>query len=122
MNPNPCLSCGACCAFYRASFYWIETDDFTPEGVPVELTRKMNDFRTVMIGSYSDQPKCIALEGEIGKEVKCRIYENRSSVCRNFTPSWLNGTRNKRCDKARSAWGMPLLSSDDWPDNFPHAA
>jgi len=22
---NPCLSCGACCAFFRASFHWLET-------------------------------------------------------------------------------------------------
>ena len=27
---NPCLSCGACCAFYRASFYWSEAAGVTP--------------------------------------------------------------------------------------------
>ncbi|HAO2094658.1 TPA: YkgJ family cysteine cluster protein, partial [Escherichia coli] len=21
-NPNPCMTCGACCAFFRVSFYW----------------------------------------------------------------------------------------------------
>ncbi|HGC1012017.1 TPA: YkgJ family cysteine cluster protein, partial [Escherichia coli] len=21
-NPNPCITCGACCAFFRVSFYW----------------------------------------------------------------------------------------------------
>lgn len=24
---NPCLSCRACCAFFRVSFYWAEADD-----------------------------------------------------------------------------------------------
>ncbi|EGR9493162.1 YkgJ family cysteine cluster protein, partial [Escherichia coli] len=23
-NPNPCMTCGACCAFFRVSFYWAE--------------------------------------------------------------------------------------------------
>ncbi|HBP8873638.1 TPA: YkgJ family cysteine cluster protein, partial [Escherichia coli] len=26
-NPNPCMRCGACCAFFRVSFYWAEADD-----------------------------------------------------------------------------------------------
>ncbi|HGV2870196.1 TPA: YkgJ family cysteine cluster protein, partial [Escherichia coli] len=21
-NLNPCMTCGACCAFFRVSFYW----------------------------------------------------------------------------------------------------
>ncbi|EEX7666747.1 YkgJ family cysteine cluster protein, partial [Escherichia coli] len=25
-NPNPCMTCGACCAFFRVSFYWAEAD------------------------------------------------------------------------------------------------
>ena len=29
---NPCLSCGACCAFFRASFHWLETTS-APDGV-----------------------------------------------------------------------------------------
>ena len=26
-EPNPCIECGACCAYYRASFYWAEADE-----------------------------------------------------------------------------------------------
>ncbi|EEC8989014.1 TPA: YkgJ family cysteine cluster protein [Escherichia coli] len=26
-NPNPCMTCGAYCAFFRVSFYWVEADD-----------------------------------------------------------------------------------------------
>jgi len=25
-SDNPCLSCGACCAAFRVSFYWREAD------------------------------------------------------------------------------------------------
>ena len=24
---NPCMTCGACCIFFRVSFYWSEADD-----------------------------------------------------------------------------------------------
>ncbi|HON38826.1 MAG: YkgJ family cysteine cluster protein [Desulfomonilia bacterium] len=122
-RPNPCLTCGACCAYYRASFYWAEADDETPGGVPVSLTRKLNEHRRVMIGSEGSKPRCIALEGTIGEQVYCTIYERRSSVCREFEASWSNGKRNERCDAARIAWGLPPLEPDAWdfPD-IPKAA
>jgi Fe-S-cluster containining protein len=121
---NPCLDCGACCAFFRASFYWAESDLATEGGVPAELTEKLNDFRMVMQGTNDSSPRCIALMGIIGKKVYCNIYEKRASVCRDFQPAWLNGEPNERCDKARSQWGLPELTPEVWnqPDNFPKAA
>lgn len=111
---NACLSCGACCAWFRASFYWGEGNDATPGGVPVHLTEKLNDFRRVMLGTNRPQPRCIALKGSIGGEVGCVIYEQRASVCRDFAASWLNGNRNERCDEARIAWGLLPLTPDNW--------
>lgn len=121
---NPCLSCGACCAFYRASFYWAESDLAQPAGVPSELTEKLNDFRLYMKGSTGSRPRCIALMGIIGKKVHCSIYDRRASVCRDFVPSWENGIYNERCDKARISWGLPPLSPEIWhlPEDFPKAA
>jgi len=114
---HPCLSCGACCAYFRASFYWAEADDATPGGVPVALTRKLNDHRRSMIGMDGTEPRCIALEGDIGRRVHCSIYEHRSSVCRAFEPSWESGRPNERCDKARAAWGLKPLTLEDWIRN-----
>lgn len=105
---NPCIACGACCAFYRASFYWAEADD-AGGTVPVELTEKLNDFRRVMRGTNQPKPRCVALVGEIGEHIYCSIYEQRSSVCRDFPVAWENGLPNERCDKARMAWGLPPL-------------
>jgi uncharacterized protein len=121
---NPCLTCGACCAFYRASFYWAEADDETPGGVPAHLTRKLNDFRRAMIGMEGSKPRCIALEGLVGEGVRCTIYGNRPSVCRDLDASWAGGKPNERCDKARAAWGLPPLSPDAWdsPGGRPKAA
>jgi uncharacterized protein len=123
---NPCVTCGACCAFYRASFYWAESDFATPYGVPHELTDHLQTHYLVMKGTDSRSPWCISLKGIIGARVQCEIYEKRSSVCRNFIPSWQNGEKNERCDKARAKWELPPLGRDSWtrplPDNFPKAA
>lgn len=123
---NPCLECGACCAFFRASFYWGESSELQENGVPIELTDKLNDFRLVMKGTNRSQPWCIALKGIIGKAVFCAIHPRRSSICRDFIPSWENGEPNKRCDQSRAIWGMAPLSPNTWlphnPETLPRAA
>jgi hypothetical protein len=118
MTLNPCLKCGACCAFFRASFYWTEADEVSPGGVPIEMTDKLDDFRLVMKGTNQLNPRCVCLSGEIGQRVFCNIYEQRSSTCVNFNASWINGERNIRCDKARLAWGLIALTPESWLD-FP---
>lgn len=112
MNTNPCLKCGACCAYYRASFYWAEADDATPGGVPVDMTEKLAELHRVMKGTNHSNPRCIALEGTIGEDVSCSIYEHRPMVCRDFHPSWVNGKPDERCDQARARWGLPPLKPD----------
>jgi Fe-S-cluster containining protein len=124
MGVNLCLSCGACCAFYRASFYWSEAEENNAGGVPLKMTTKLNDFRLVMRGTEGVNPRCIALLGDIGHSVRCSIYERRASICREFEPSWQNHVPNPRCDKARLAWGLKPLKPDTWlnPKGFPKAA
>ena len=108
-----CQTCGACCAFYRASFHWSECNDGYG-AVPVEMTEDLTPHRRVMTGTNSNNPRCIALDGETGNNVKCTIYEVRSSVCRNFPFAWENGEPNEKCDKARIAHGLqPLTPFDD---------
>lgn len=107
---NPCLTCGACCAFYRASFYWSEGDDAPGGTVPASLTSKIDSFRRVMVGTSGSNPRCVALLGTIGEQVRCSIYDSRSSVCREFEAAWSAGAPNERCDRARAAWGLPPLA------------
>jgi hypothetical protein len=115
-KPNPCLSCGACCAYYRASFYWAEADDATPDGVPAQLTEHLWGLLRVMKGTNRPQPRCIALRGVVGHVAECSIYPVRASVCREFVPSWQEGQAEPRCDKARAAHGLPPLSPEDWAE------
>lgn len=109
MSDNPCLTCGACCAYFRASFYWAEIDE-AGGTVPTELTQQVSPFMRAMKGTFGEKPRCIALQGEIGKEVSCGIYRQRSSTCREFPVAWENGIANERCDKARVAHGLEPLS------------
>ncbi len=115
---NPCLTCGACCAFFRASFYWRETDE-NPEGtVPLELTEEVTPFLRAMRGTNRKEPRCIALEGEIGQAVRCGIYEKRSTSCRDFEVDFIDGKvvagaeDYERCTRARTKWGLPPIEVD----------
>lgn len=123
-NHNPCITCGACCAFFRASFYWGESDLAVSNGVPSSMTVSISDFRLVMKGTRGSNPRCIALMGIIGKKVHCSIYDRRSTVCRDFMPSWQDGKPNEGCDRARRKWGLSPLQPDAWhsPGDFPKAA
>jgi Fe-S-cluster containining protein len=114
---NPCITCGACCAFFRASFYWAEGSDAKPDGVPVELTRQLTPFLRVMQGTEGPAPRCVALEGSIGVQTRCSIHPQRSSVCREFAPSFEGGVHNERCDRARAAHGLAPLTMEDWRRN-----
>jgi Fe-S-cluster containining protein len=81
---NPCIQCGACCAFFRVTFFWEEANPENSDSVPVEMTEPVNDLLQCMKGTNQPHPRCAALSGEIGNNVGCKIYERRSSVCREF--------------------------------------
>jgi len=109
MSSNPCETCGACCAFYRVSFPCAETDNI--DGlVPIGMTSYLNESTRFMQGTETKNPRCIALEGQVGNSVKCLIYENRSSACRNFKISWENNIGNFLCDKSREFYGLHSFS------------
>ena len=110
MPANPCIDCGACCAHFRVSFHWSEAASGQGGATPAELTTKVSPHHAAMRGTCGDSPRCVALDGDIGKEVRCRIYDRRPSPCREFEASWVNGVRSERCDKAREAHGLPPLA------------
>ena len=98
-----CMGCGACCAAFRVSFYWAEGETL---GIPQDMTVKVNDFYTCMKGTESKPVKCIALVGDVGKQVACQIYDKRSSTCQSVQVG------DEQCRKARQCHG---LSNDIMP-------
>lgn len=109
---SPCLNCGACCATFRVSFYWAETDA-APEGsIPQHLTEQVTPHISCMHGTNQKPTRCVALLGEVGDAVRCSIYEKRSSTCREFIWHGENGQDNLDCQRARAAHGLPPLPSN----------
>lgn len=115
-SKHPCLSCGACCAYYRVSFYWREAEVLdSPNPVPNGLFEEASGLFRCMKGTNEKRGnRCIALQGKVGEGVQCGIYEYRPSPCRDFDASFSKGERNKRCDEARAAHRLPPLSLKDW--------
>lgn len=110
---NPCLTCGACCAFYQVTLYWTETTYADPNGVPLALTEDVDAFTLAMKGTLGDHPKCQALAGTIGESVRCTIYPRRPGICRDFPATGINGFRNPKCGAARARWGLAPLPMPD---------
>lgn len=112
MSDSPCLNCGACCATFRVSFYWGESDAVTGGLVPQRLTEQVTPHISCMQGTNQRSPRCVALMGEIGEGVRCTIYENRSSTCREFPFHGESGLDSPDCQKARALHGLPPLPSN----------
>ncbi len=113
LSPNPCLTCGACCASFRVSFYRGEAVP-GPGAVPEELVESITPFRVAMKGTTTKPPRCVALAGTVGCEVGCSIYALRPTPCREFTASWAEGEALEACDEARRRWGLAPLTPSDW--------
>lgn len=109
-DDNPCTACGACCSTFRVSFYCGELTGGSGGFVPVELSSKVNDFLACMKGTEAGNGRCIALQGNVGEPgIRCSIYADRPSPCREF-PAWLDdGTPNPDCQRVRAKFGLPPL-------------
>ena len=106
---HPCLSCGACCANFRVSFYWGECQS-AGGTVPDHLVEQIGPYHVAMLGTTAKPVRCISLQGEVGCATRCTVYEQRSSTCREFTASWEDGQHNPHCDAARAAYDLPPLT------------
>lgn len=105
-DESPCLTCGACCAAFRVSFYWGECQS-AGGTVPDALTLQVTPYHACMKGTETNPVHCTALVGTPGKRVSCNIYESRSSTCREFDIFNEDGSVNEACTKARAIYGLP---------------
>jgi Fe-S-cluster containining protein len=111
---HPCLTCGACCGFFRVSFH---QDHTARHGgvVPDHLCAPGPSPRHVHLkGTLAAPRRCQSLSGAIGSRVACTVYEVRPHVCREFEASYESGDHHGFCDEARAAYGIPPLTSRDW--------
>jgi Fe-S-cluster containining protein len=87
--------------------------------MPDDRVVLITPHRVAMRGTESKPARCNALLGEVGQGVRCTLYEQRSSTCREFEASWANGEHNPHCDAARQAYGLPPLTPPIMPSVSP---
>jgi Fe-S-cluster containining protein len=99
---SACTSCGACCVSFRVDFSvheLLSNGGTVPDGLSVELNNTLCRMR----GTDHSPPRCAALQGQIGQQVGCAIYEWRPGPCREFREG------DDACNRARERYGlMPL--------------
>lgn len=103
---NPCQSCGACCVSFRVDFHPAELAGGAfawGRGVPKDMVVPVTPSIVRMLGTDAAQRRCVALGGEVGQQVRCNIYDERPSPCREFDIS------HEACARARQFCGLPPL-------------
>jgi len=106
---DECTRCGACCAAFRVDFHHSELASASGGGVPDELTVPLTAGLRRMRGTDASPPRCVALDGEIGRRAGCTIYPSRPSPCRDFAPYAALGIGDDACNRARRRHGLPSL-------------
>ena len=104
-----CLACGACCAAFRVDFHRADLATAEGPGVPPRMALPLTATLYRMCGTDDAPPRCIALDGEVGKQVSCTIYESRPGPCRDFAPYAPLGVGDDACDRARRRYGLTPL-------------
>ena len=99
---SPCNGCGACCRTLRVSFYQGELDTFPGGFVPAQLTRQVTPFIACMQGTENGRQPCVALQPDL----RCGIYSQRPSTCREFPAYLEDGRPNPRCQELRARLGL----------------
>lgn len=114
-NLHPCQKCGACCAIYRVSFWRSELSSGGNWKVPSQVVEDSGgSFVSLKGTTKTHRPACNSLQGKVGRQVGCAIYENRPSPCRNFEASYEDGYHRPRCDEARRGHGLKPLIKSEW--------
>ena len=94
---NPCLTCGACCAYSENWPRFSTEDDAALDLIPKELVNARGS------GMRCDGDRCAALKGRNGVAASCTIYTIRPEVCRTCMPG------DAECAMARRKHGLPVL-------------
>jgi len=100
---NPCTACGACCACFRVDFHRLDLDSAPGGAVPAGLTFTLTANLVRLRGTDDFPPRCVALEGEVGRDVRCGIYERRPGPCQELEAG------SDACNRARRRHGLAIL-------------
>jgi uncharacterized protein len=75
--------------------------------MPPDYVEPLTAVYSCMKGTNQKQARCIALDGVVGQQVSCTMYEQRSSSCKEVQAG------DEQCAKARQAHNLiPLIDID----------
>lgn len=109
-----CMSCGACCcntarnrALGTHAYIEVSREDrlYREDRALLRTLATRNDQGTYHLRLVEQEERCVALEGDLGENVRCRIYPLRPSGCRAVESG------DEECLKARRQFGF----STRWP-------
>jgi Fe-S-cluster containining protein len=97
------VRCGACCTISLANVaegypHWVEIERGAPILGRKDLVKKLVvlDDDGVPHMRMTRDGRCMALEGALGRRVRCSVYHARPHACRRVTPG------DADCERARS--------------------
>jgi Fe-S-cluster containining protein len=107
-----CLECGACCAYFHQ--VPVLMTDPTPRALTwavLEPEDSEDDLEDDHVRWLKREPvggRCVALDGPVGRQVSCSVYELRPKSCREFERG------SDRCHAVRRMYGLePPLSDNE---------
>lgn len=105
--PAPdCMTCGACCAALPC--VGVRPDEQVPAEDFWDITIDGDTVVDRFVRRNEENFACVALEGTLGAEVACRIYENRPRICHLFEAG------SDKCHALRRAYGFePFLTIEE---------
>lgn len=71
------------------------------------MTEKVSPHLACMAGTNRPDPRCGALQGEVGRAVSCGVYPSRPPPCREVEIG------SEKCNSARARHGLPAITLDD---------
>lgn len=108
-TPIPdCLTCGACCG--ALPYVGVRPDERVAAEDFWDVVSESDEEIVIdrFVRRNSENFACIALDGNIGEKVSCRIYENRPRMCHLFEAG------SDKCHAIRRAFGFePFLSIEE---------
>ena len=91
--------------WFKTQFAGPEQAEADARGIPIELTEQVNQRFSCMAGTNCANPRCAALDGEVGHKAGCRIYAQRPEPCREVQAG------DAQCATARAKYGMGAVGA-----------
>ena len=107
-GPFDCQKCGACCI----ESGMVVVDDEALAKLDKEMITSHPSHGHIPILKRYIGGRCKQLQGVIGKDCKCGIYENRPSVCAMFKPG------SEACLQARSTMRYRMKNNEFRPRGY----